>query len=332
MLVDEATLHVRGGKGGDGCVAFRHEKYAPRGGPDGGDGGHGGSVYLRANPNLMTLLDFRSKPLYAAEDGERGRGKNQHGKRGEDLILDVPPGTIVRDVVTEMVLRDMVAQGDTVCVAFGGKGGHGNKHFATSTNRSPRQFEYGEPGEERTISLELKLIADVGLVGLPNAGKSTLLSRLSDAHPRIADYPFTTLEPQLGIAQVDDSRRIVIADLPGLIEGAHAGHGLGDEFLRHIERTRVICHVVDMLPLSGPDPVAAYRMIRNELRLYSAALADKPHIIAANKMDLTHAQDNLNLLREEIQVPVIAISAVTGTGLKRLLLTLAQEVEQCASR
>ena len=332
MLVDEATLRVRGGKGGDGCVAFRREKYVPRGGPDGGDGGHGGSVYLRANPNLTTLLDFRSRPLYAADDGERGRGKNQYGKQGEDLVLDVPPGTIVRDEGTGMVLRDMVAPGDPVCVARGGKGGHGNKHFATSINRAPRQFEYGETGEDRTLSLELKLIADVGLVGLPNAGKSTLLSRVSDAHPRIADYPFTTLDPQLGIAQVDDSRRIVIADLPGLLEGAHAGHGLGDEFLRHIERTRVICHVVDMLPLGGPDPVAAYRIIRNELQLYSAELAAKPHVIAANKMDLTHAQDNLRLLRDEVAVPVHAISAVTGTGLKRLLLALAQEVDQCASR
>jgi GTP-binding protein len=332
MFIDEATLHVRGGKGGDGCVAFRREKYVPRGGPDGGDGGDGGSVSLRANVNLMTLLDFHSKPLFAAENGERGRGKNQTGRSGVDMVLDVPPGTIVRDAATGLVLRDLVAPGDTVEVARGGKGGYGNKHFASPVNRAPRQFEYGEEGEERTIDLELKLIADVGLVGLPNAGKSTLLSRLSDAHPKIADYPFTTLEPQLGIAQVDDARRIVLADLPGLIEGAHAGHGLGDEFLRHIERTRVICQVVDMLPLSGPDPVAAFRAIRRELELYSAELAAKPLIIAANKMDLTHAQDNLRLLREEVDAPIYAISAVTGTGLRPLLMALAREVELCVSR
>ena len=210
-------------------------------------------------------------------------------RTGDDLTLDVPPGTIVRDAATGLVLRDLVEPGDTVCVARGGKGGFGNKHFATAVNRSPREWEKGEDGEERTVALELKLIADVGLVGLPNAGKSSLLSRVSAAHPKIAAYPFTTLEPQLGIADMGDARPLVIADLPGLIEGAHAGHGLGDEFLRHIERTRVICHVVDMAPLAGPDPVAAYRTIRKELRLYSRELARKRHVIAANKMDLTDA-------------------------------------------
>ncbi len=229
-----------------------------------------------------------------------------------------------------MVLRDLVEPGDIVCVAHGGKGGFGNKHFATSVNRAPRQWEKGEPGEERTVDLELKLIADVGLVGLPNAGKSSLLSRVSAAHPKIAAYPFTTLEPQLGIADMGDARPLVIADLPGLIEGAHAGHGLGDEFLRHIERTRVICHVVDIAPLSGPDPVAAYRTIRNELRLYSRELAGKRHIIAANKMDLTDAEENLRALKRKVRVPVFPISAVTGIGLSQLLRALAREVAACS--
>lgn len=330
MFIDEAKLQVRGGKGGNGCCAFRREKYVERGGPDGGDGGDGGSVYLRANPNMSTLLDFPTRTIYAAPDGGNGLGKNMTGKRGRDLILDVPPGTIVRDAATGLVLKDLVNPGDTVCVAQGGRAGHGNKHFATSTNRAPRICEKGEPGEERTVEMELKLIADIGLVGLPNAGKSTLLSRLSDAHPKIANYPFTTLEPQLGIAQVDDTRRIVLADLPGLIEGAHAGHGLGDEFLRHIERTRVICHVVDMAPLSGPDPVTAYRMIHKELRLYSPELARRRRLIAANKMDLTEAEANLKAFKRHVRAPVYPISGVTGEGLRELLFALAKQLEQAA--
>jgi len=330
MFIDEAKLRVRGGDGGNGGCSFRREKYVPRGGPDGGDGGHGGDVFLRANPNLATLLDFAPRPLYAAASGGHGRGKNRHGRKGEALVLDVPPGTIVRDQATGLVLRDLTEPDERVLVARGGKGGRGNKRFASPTNRTPREFEKGEDGEERTIHLELKLIADVGLVGLPNAGKSTLLSRVSDAHPKIADYPFTTREPQLGIVDAGHYRRIVIADLPGLIEGAHDGHGLGDEFLKHIERTRIICHVVDMAPLSGPDPAAAYALIRNELRLYSAELAAKRHVIAANKMDVTEAADNLPAFRDAVDVTVLPISAVTGKGLPALIGALLEELDQCS--
>ena len=330
MFIDEATLHVHGGKGGNGCCSFRREKYVPRGGPDGGDGGAGGSVYLRANPNHTTLLDFAPRPVYAAGDGARGRGKNQHGKKGADLFLDVPPGTIVRDAQTRFVLRDLTKPGETVLVAKGGRGGRGNKHFSRPTHRTPREFEEGRSGEERTIELELKLIADVGLVGLPNAGKSTLISRVSDAHPKIADYPFTTLEPQLGIVDAGDDNRLVLADLPGLIQGAHRGRGLGDEFLRHIERTRLICHMVDMAPLEGPSPAGAYHAIRKELQLYSSELAAKPHIVAANKMDLTDAAENLSRFRKEIETPTYPISAVTGRGIRELMLGLIQELKQCS--
>ena len=330
MFIDEATLHVKGGKGGNGCCSFRREKYVPRGGPDGGDGGNGGSVYLRANPNLATLLDFAQRPAYAARNGAHGSGKQRHGKQGRDLTLDVPPGTIARDKATGLVLRDLTEPGEIVLVARGGKGGRGNKRFAGPTHRTPRECEMGTEGEDRMIELELKLIADVGLVGLPNAGKSTLLSRLSDAHPKIAAYPFTTLEPQLGIMQVNEERRLVLADLPGLIEGAHTGQGLGDEFLRHIERTRVICHVVDMAPLSGPDPLTGYRLIREELRKYSIELASKRYVIAANKMDLTEAEENLKSFIPEASAPVHAISAVTGKGLRELIIGLLKELDACS--
>jgi len=327
MFIDEATLHVRGGKGGNGCCSFRREKYVPRGGPNGGDGG---SVCLRANPNLGTLLDFPARPVYAAEDGAHGRSKNQHGRKGRDLLLDVPPGTVVRDQDTGLLIRDLTEPGETVIAARAGKGGRGNTRFATATNRTPRECEAGVEGESRTLRLELKLIADIGLVGMPNAGKSTLLSRLSDAHPKIADYPFTTLDPQLGIADAGDFRRVVIADLPGLIEGAHAGQGLGDEFLKHVERTRVICHVVDIAPLSGPDPGSAYRLIRAELCQYNPELARKRHVIAANKMDLSAAQDNLPILKRATQAAVYPVSAVTGKGLRELMIALVKELDTCS--
>ena len=327
MFIDEATLRVGGGKGGSGCCSFRREKYVARGGPDGGHGGNGGSVLLRANSNMSTLMDFPSRTVYTAKDGVRGRSKNMDGKRGDNLVLDVPPGTIVRDKATGMVLRDLTEPGETVIVARGGRGGRGNTAFTTPTNRAPRECEDGEEGEGRTILLELKLIADVGLVGLPNAGKSTLLSRLSEAHPKIAAYPFTTLEPQLGIVNLDNYRRIVMADLPGLIEGAHEGQGLGDEFLRHIERTRVICHMVDGAPLAPPEPAQAYRLIRNELRQYSPELAAKRHVVAANKMDIPEAQEHLDALRDAADGPVYPISAVTGQGLKELLGALVRALD-----
>jgi len=332
MFIDEAILRVRGGDGGNGCCSFRREKFVPKGGPDGGDGGDGGSVYIRANPNLSTLLDFARRPIYQAGRGGHGRGKEQTGKKGKDLVLDVPPGTLVMDAETGHVLRDLVNPWEMVLVARGGRGGRGNKSFATPTHRTPREHEPGEKGEERLIKLELKLIADVGLVGLPNAGKSTLLSRVSDAHPKIADYPFTTREPQLGIVNVSEDRRFVIADLPGLIEGAHDGRGLGDEFLKHIERTRIICQVVDMAPLSGPDPVTAYRTIRRELELYSPALAAKPHIVAANKNDLPDSARNLEIFRRAVDVPVCSISAVTGNGVRNLIMRLVEELDRCSSQ
>ena len=329
MFIDKAIIRVRGGNGGNGCCSFRREKHVPRGGPDGGDGGHGGSVYLRANPNMATLLDFAPRPIYAAGNGTSGRGKNMHGKSGKDLTLDVPCGTIVYDEAG-LVMRDLTQPGDSLLAARGGRGGRGNRRFASATNRAPREFEEGTEGEERNIHLELKLIADVGLVGLPNAGKSTLLSRVSDAHPRIADYPFTTLKPQLGIVELDGYRRIVLADLPGLIEGAHKGDGLGDEFLRHIERTRIICHVVDIAPLSGPAPAEAYQLIRNELDMYSHELAGKRHVIAANKMDLTDARASLRTLQEAVEATVFPISAVTGDGLQELMAGLAKEIDICS--
>jgi len=333
MFIDEATLYVTGGKGGDGCCSFRREKYVPRGGPDGGDGGHGGSVYLVVNPNYSTLMDIPTRTVHAAENGRPGHGQQRHGRNGADLEIHVPPGTVVQDAGTGMILRDLTRASERVCAARGGKGGRGNKHFATPTHRAPREFEFGEEGEERTIRLELKLIADVGLVGLPNAGKSTLLSRVSDAHPKIAAYPFTTLEPQLGIVEVTDDRRIVLADLPGLIEGAHAGHGLGDEFLKHIERTRVLCHVVDMAPLDDVSPPDGYRLIREELRKYSKELFGKPHVIAANKMDLTDAEVNLRLLRAAAPgVKAYPISAATGSGVADLMRALLGELDHAAGR
>ena len=330
MFIDEVTLRVCGGKGGDGCASFRREKYIPRGGPNGGNGGNGGSVYLRADNNLSTLLDFASRPTYAAGKGKPGSGNDRDGRNGEDIMLNVPPGTIVHDADTGFVLRDLTEHDERVCVAAGGHGGRGNKHFATPTHRAPREFEYGKEGEQRTLRLELKLIADVGLVGLPNAGKSTLLSRISSAHPKIADYPFTTLKPQLGIVETHDARTVVVADLPGLIKGAHLGHGLGDEFLRHIERTRVICQVVDMAPISGPEPVTAYNTIRDELRLYSSDLAAKPHIIAANKLDLTDAEENTTAFRKHVSAQVYPISAVSGAGIRELIHALSKEIDKCS--
>jgi len=330
MFIDETTLSVQGGRGGNGCSSFRREKYVPRGGPDGGDGGNGGSVVLRANPNLSTLLDFNQRPLYAAKNGSPGRSKLKRGKNGPDLVLDVPLGTIIRDHMTGLTLRDLTQPGELVIVAQGGKGGRGNKHFRSATNRTPRQFEEGADGGKRIIDLELKLIADIGLVGLPNAGKSTMLSRLSDAHPKIAAYPFTTLDPQLGIMEIDEMRRIVLADLPGLIEGAHEGHGLGDEFLRHIERTRVICHMVDVAPMDDRDPAKDYHLIRNELTQYSKELGSKRHVVAANKMDLTDSEDKLKAFRKSLDVPVFPISAATGSGLHELIGGLLKELDACS--
>ena len=322
MFVDEADLIARGGDGGRGACSFRRKAHVPRGGPDGGDGGRGGSVIFVADPQLGTLCDIVHQALYAAENGQPGRGKNMTGRSGRDLVIRLPVGVIVRDTQTGVVLRDLATPGDTLCVAKGGRGGRGNKFFATATNQAPRQYEDGEPGEERRVHLELKLIADVGLVGFPNAGKSTLLSRVSRARPRIAAYPFTTLEPQLGIVTLNEERSFVMADLPGLIEGAHRGVGLGDQFLRHIERTRVICHLVDVSDPAQCSPARRYAAIRRELELYSPLLAAKQEVIAATKMDVPGAPEAAAALSGEIGRPVLAISAATGQGVRELLLEL----------
>ncbi len=319
LFVDEVIIEVRAGKGGDGCVAFLREKFMPKGGPSGGDGGRGGAVYLVADASSNTLLELAGKHHWRAENGRPGEGKNCHGKKGEDLYVRVPTGTLVYDHNSGALLKDMVQDGQVVRVARGGRGGHGNTHYASSTNQTPRQFQPGRAGQERLLRLELKLIADIGLVGLPNAGKSTLLSRVTNARPKIAPYPFTTKEPQLGILELPGFRRLVLADIPGLLEGAHEGVGLGDAFLRHIERTRVIAHLIDLCPPDGsPSPIDAYRIIRGELEKYSDKLAACAEIIVGNKLDLTDAEANLDALKQALGKPIIAISGVTGQGLRPL--------------
>jgi len=327
MFIDDADIYIKAGNGGNGCVSFRREKFVPRGGPDGGDGGRGGSVHVVADGQIHTLLDMTHRARYIADNGRPGSGKKRYGKSGRDVDIRVPVGTIVRDRDRGNVLRDMVEPGQRICVARGGKGGRGNRRFATSTNQAPHYAEEGEQGQERRLHLELKLIADVGLVGLPNAGKSTLLARMSSAHPKIADYPFTTRRPQLGIVAGPDYARLVMADIPGLIEGAHDGVGLGDEFLKHIERTRLILHIVETTPPDGaPTPADAYRIIRGELAAYSADLAERPEIIVANKMDLTDAEEGLQQLRECADKDVYGISAVTGAGIEVLRNRMFQAV------
>jgi GTP-binding protein len=319
MFVDRVIIHVRGGDGGNGCCSFRREKYVPKGGPDGGDGGKGGDVIVRAVAGTDSLAEIVNRKHWHADRGKHGMGSNCYGRQAEDLIIPVPPGTIIYDRDRGNILRDLVEAGDEVIVAKGGRGGHGNKHFATSINRAPRYAEPGEEGEERCLILELKVIADVGLVGLPNAGKSTLLSRLSRAQPEIADYPFTTKHPNLGVVTIGDERVFVMADLPGLIEGAHEGVGLGHEFLRHVERTRVIVHLVEPLPTDGADPLTNYHTIRRELELYSPALAKKPEIVAVSKAELTGSDEVRRKLEQDLGHEVHAISAVTGAGLAKLV-------------
>jgi GTP-binding protein len=319
VFVDRLTIFVEGGHGGRGCVSFRREKYVPRGGPDGGDGGHGGNVRVVADSSLSNLAHLRNRKFYHAPSGECGGAAIRSGASGQDLVLPVPPGTIVVDRDRGNLIKDLHADGSEVIAARGGKGGRGNKHFATPRNRAPREHEPGEPGEARWIVLELKVIADVGLVGLPNAGKSTLLSRISRAQPEIADYPFTTKYPTLGLVQLDQDRSLVVADIPGLIEGAHAGAGLGHDFLRHVERTRTLVHLVECLPADGSDPAGNYRVIRRELELFNPTLAAKTELVVLTKMDLVHSNDAIERLSAEIARPVIGISAVTGRGLAELV-------------
>jgi GTP-binding protein len=327
MFVDRVEIFVKGGDGGRGMCSFRREKYVPRGGPDGGDGGDGGSVIIRAVAGTDSLAEIVNRKFWRAQSGGRGGSANCHGRNGKDLFINVPPGTIVRDRERRHVLRDLTEPGEEVVVAQGGRGGRGNKFFATATNRTPREYQPGTPGEERHLVLDLKVIADAGLIGLPNAGKSTLLSRLSQAHPEIADYPFTTKHPNLGVVAVGGERVFVLADLPGLIEGAHAGIGLGHEFLRHVERTRVLVHVVEPLPPDGSDPLENYRKIRRELELYNAALADKPEIVAVSKSELTGSDAVRDRLARELDREVIGISAVTGQGLSLLVGRIAQVLQ-----
>lgn len=313
---------MKSGDGGNGVVSFRREKYVPRGGPDGGDGGDGGNVILQADQNINTLMDFKYKVHYKAQRGQHGQGSNMRGRNGEDLIIKVPVGTVVIDAESSMIIGDLMNDGQQIIVAYGGKGGKGNAHFTTSVRQTPRFAQEGEPGQERWIILELKMIADVGLVGFPNAGKSTILSIMTAARPKIADYPFTTLSPNLGVAYAPDGRSFVLADIPGLIEGAHEGTGLGYEFLRHVERTRLLLHVVDASGMDGRDPVDDFYKINEELRLYNEELAKRPQIILANKMDLPEAQQNFERIKEAADkcgYKIFAVSAATGQGFEQVL-------------
>src|SRR5579871_3114002 len=316
MFIDEARILVKAGDGGNGCLAFRREKYVPRGGPSGGDGGRGGDVTLVSTEHQNTLLAFRFNPEHKAQRGRHGEGSNKTGAEGRSIEVEVPVGTVVYDEETGERLYDFTRAGERFTVARGGRGGRGNARFATATHQAPTEHEPGHPGEAKRLRLELKLLADVGLVGFPNAGKSTLISRISAAHPKIADYPFTTLEPNLGVAQADDET-FVVADIPGLIEGAHEGHGLGDQFLKHIERTKVLVHLVDVSGQTGRDPARDFHVIMNELASFSEALVHKPMIVAASKIDVAQEAERIKAVRsiaEEAHMPFYEISSVTGQG------------------
>ncbi|MFC4320936.1 GTPase ObgE [Litchfieldia salsa] len=329
MFVDQVKVFVKGGDGGNGVVAYRREKYVPMGGPAGGDGGKGADVIFQVEEGLRTLMDFRYQRHFKAKRGEHGMSKNQHGKAAEPMVVKVPPGTIVTDVNTGEVIADLTQHGQQKVIAKGGRGGRGNSRFATPANPAPEISENGEPGQERDIMLELKVLADVGLVGFPSVGKSTLLSVVSSAKPKIGEYHFTTIVPNLGVVETEDNRSFVMADLPGLIEGAHQGIGLGHQFLRHIERTRVIVHVIDMSALEGRDPYEDYLTINSELKEYNLRLTERPQIIVANKMDIPEAEDNLEAFKEKLQddVPIFPISAITRQGLRDLLFTIADLIE-----
>jgi GTP-binding protein len=334
MFIDEIDIFVKGGDGGAGCVSFRREAYVPRGGPDGGDGGDGGSVFLEADPALTTLLDFRYKRHYHAPRGTHGEGSNRHGKSGDDLIVRVPLGTVVSDRDSGELVGDLTTRGQRVLAIAGARGGRGNARFASSTNQAPRRADLGRPGPERWIHLELKLLADVGVIGFPNAGKSTLVSRVSAARPKIGDYPFTTLTPSLGIVRVDGDRTFVIADLPGLIPGASEGRGLGHQFLRHTERTRLLLHLVDLDPATGRDPIDDLHVIDAELAAYSPALAERPQLVVASKADLAEGSPEAAAALERLRAhcatagrSLHAISAATGQGLTELLRAAAASLE-----
>ena len=329
MFVDHVKVYVKGGDGGDGMVAFRREKYVPNGGPAGGDGGKGADVVFIVEEGLRTLMDFRYKRIFKAERGTHGMSSNKHGSKAKDLIIKVPPGTVVKDADTDETIADLVEHGQTAVIARGGRGGRGNSRFATPANPAPELSEKGEPGKERNVVLELKVLADAGLVGFPSVGKSTLLSVISSAKPKIAEYHFTTIVPNLGMVETDDNRSFVVADLPGLIEGAHEGIGLGHQFLRHIERTRVIIHVIDMSGMEGRDPYEDYVTINEELKQYNLRLTERPQLIVANKMDMPEAEENLAEFRKKVpeDTQIFPISALSRQGVSNLLFAVADLLE-----
>ncbi len=330
-FIDEVSIVVKAGDGGRGCVSFRREKYVPRGGPDGGDGGDGGDVIIRAESRITSLIDLRYRRRYTAQRGQHGMGSDRHGKNGRSVTIRVPVGTVVKDEETGEVLADLTRDGQEFVCARGGRGGKGNARFATPTNQAPRYAQPGEEGEERHLRLELKLLADVGIIGFPNAGKSTLIAHISAARPKIADYPFTTLVPNLGVVRYGDFGGFVVADIPGLVEGAHRGKGLGTRFLKHIERTSVFIHLLDLSPATGRDPLEDYRIVNEELRLFNPELAQRPQVVALNKVDITGARERaVELLKffNAKGIKVQAISAVTGEGLKELVDYVGSMVER----
>lgn len=327
MFVDEVIIKVKAGNGGDGCTAFRREKYIPDGGPFGGNGGRGANIIFETDLGLRTLLDLRYQKLIKAPKGANGEGKNKNGKGASDVIIKVPLGTTVKDMDTGLIIADLTKKGDSVIVAKGGRGGRGNTAFATATNPAPNFSEHGEPGEEKTLKVELRLLADVGFVGMPSVGKSTILSKISASKPKIAAYHFTTLNPNLGVVKTIDGRTFVAADLPGLIKGASLGEGLGDKFLKHIQRTRVIAHIIDMSGLEGRDPLEDYETINKELKDFDEKLILKPQVVIANKMDLEAAKENLERFKEKYNVPVYEVSAITNKGLDKVLVKIADELD-----
>ena len=328
MFIDEVIIELNAGRGGNGCMAFRREKYVEMGGPFGGNGGHGGNIVFEVDEGLNTLIDLRYKKIYKADSGEHGEGKGCNGKNAEDLIIKVPLGTVITDTDTNLIIGDLVKKGDRVIAAQGGRGGRGNMAFATRSNPAPAFCENGEPGETKKVKVELKLLADVGLVGLPSVGKSTFISRVSAAKPKIAAYHFTTLTPNLGVVKTKDGRSFTVADLPGLIEGASLGEGLGDKFLKHIERTRVIAHIIDMSAFEGRDPYDDYCVINKELENFDKKLMDKPQIVIANKMDLPNFKENLEEFKKKVDCEVFSISAETGEGLDIVLTKLADILDK----
>jgi GTPase len=330
-FIDEVKIRVIAGDGGRGCISFRREKFVPRGGPNGGNGGKGGDVIALADPQLTTLLDLRYQKQYKAGRGEHGLGKDQHGRTGEDRIIKVPVGTMIRDAATEELIGDLKEAGQQVVVAAGGRGGKGNAHFVSSTHRSPRFAQPGEPGEDKELEIELRLLADVGIIGLPNAGKSTLIAAISAVRPKIADYPFTTLVPNLGVVGYDEGKSFVVADIPGLIEGAHEGHGLGDKFLRHVTRTSLLIHLIDAAKIDGGDPLADWKTINRELELFDPELGKKPQIVVANKIDLPEAKTRAKLLGGKLPKhtqPLHTISAATTEGVRALVQYVGMKLEE----